>query len=175
MEFLLAISDPTVKIAFDSMATPGDSGSGGGTQAQFPSQTHWTTIVAAGGPASSPEARAALNRLCQAYWFPLYAFVRRWGYDRPTAKDLTQSFFVHLLQKDLVARADPQRGRFRSFLCACLTNFLINRKQSEKSEKAGLESVSIDEMEAEGKYGQLPTHEPEPAQVFDRTWAASVI
>src|SRR5436853_4327510 len=92
------------------------------TQAKF-TQTQWTLIVNAGGPTST-EARDALNKLCQAYWYPLYAFIRSKGNDSHKAKDLTQSFFVHLLQKDLVKKVGQREGRFRNFLLACLTNFL---------------------------------------------------
>jgi RNA polymerase sigma-70 factor (ECF subfamily) len=152
------------------ISTKPDLVSGGGTQARFPSQTHWTLIVHASAP-SSPKAEAALNELCQTYWFPIYAFVRRKGNDSHKAKDLTQSFFLHMLRKNAIKRADRQKGRFRSFLCASLNNFLIDEIRASKHERC---LVPIPE-EAEAEYRYLPTHEPDPAKLFDRTWAATAI
>src|SRR5262245_27746725 len=106
------------------MASKGEFGSQSGTYAQFPSPTRWTLIIAAGGPSSSPEARAALNQLCQLYWFPLYAFIRREGNDSHKAKDLTQDFLSHVLETEFFKKVSGQRGRFRSFLCEACRNFL---------------------------------------------------
>jgi RNA polymerase sigma factor (sigma-70 family) len=152
------------------MSVGKDLDSGGGTHARFPSQTHWT-LIAAVGDSSSPEAQAALNQLCQTYWFPIYAFIRREGNDSHKAKDLTQSFFVHLLRKNLIQKSDREKGRFRSFLCAALKNFLIDDIRAEKRDR---DSVPIPD-EAEAEYRHLPVHEPDPAKLFDRTWAGTVI
>src|SRR5215471_7871395 len=83
-------------------------------QASFPT-THWSLVARAGG-VSSPAAREALELLCRAYWFPIYAFIRRHGADAEAARDLTQTYFTRLLEKDLLLAADPRKGRFRSFL-----------------------------------------------------------
>ena len=159
------------------MVNKGDTTSSGGTHARFPSLTQWTQIIEAGGPSSSPVARDALNQLCEAYWFPVYAFIRRKGNDSHKAKDLTQGFFAHWLETDLIKKANPERGRFRSFLLASLNNFLEDDRRKEKAQKRGgaFSIVSIDESEAEDKYLHLPAHEADSPKVFDRTWAATVI
>src|SRR5436305_1702423 len=102
------------------------------TQARF-GLTHWTLIIKAGGSSSSPEARDSLNQLCQNYWYPIYAFIRRQEPNSHKAKDLTQSFFVHLLEKDLIKKADREKGRFRTFLLRCLTNFMRDEWRSENA------------------------------------------
>lgn len=145
------------------------------SNAQFPI-THWTRILQAGGT-TSPEARDALNELCQTYWYPIYAFVRRSGHESHTAKDLTQDFIIHLLETDFLKKADRNVGKFRSFLCASLRNFVEDQRRKEKAVKRGgaVQKVSIDESEAEGKYCKLPHQEPDPVKVYDRAWAATVI
>ena len=85
--------------------------------------THWSVVIAAGAH-DTTCVQGALAKLCETYWFPLYSYVRRRGYSAHDAQDLTQEFFARLLEKSLVARADPERGRFRSFLLANLKNFL---------------------------------------------------
>ncbi|HAF13370.1 MAG TPA: RNA polymerase subunit sigma-24, partial [Blastocatellia bacterium] len=89
--------------------------------------THWSVILAAGRSEADPElARAALAQLCQTYWAPLYSFVRSRGYAVHDAQDLTQSFFAYLIEHKIYARADRQKGKFRSFLLASLKNFLAD-------------------------------------------------
>ena len=82
----------------------------------------------AAGHAQTADSREALARLCELYWYPLYAYVRRWGYDADQAQDLTQEFFTRLLEKHYLRDADPARGRFRSFLLASLKHFLSNER-----------------------------------------------
>jgi len=156
-------------------ATEAQANSPQNTQANF-TQTHWSLVVQAAN-SSSPEAREKLNELCQKYWYPLYAFIRRQGHDSHKAKDLTQSFFVHLLEKDLVKRASPQKGKFRSFLLASLTNFMRDEWRKENAQVRGgaIASISIDEVEAERKYHSLPAHEPDASKIFDRSWAVTLI
>src|SRR4051812_30697362 len=89
---------------------------------RFPS-THWS-LIAAAGRSSSQGTQAALADLCQRYWYPVYAFIRRRGKNADDARDLTQSFFVALLEKDFVAAADPERGRFRSFLLTAVSRHM---------------------------------------------------
>src|SRR3954467_3018954 len=105
-------------------------GSEHATDAQFQA-THWSLVLQAGKP-SHPGGYEALSQLCQTYWFPLYAFIRREGMDSHRAKDLSQGFFLHLLQGKLIKQARREKGRFRSFLLTCLTNFIKDqwRKQS---------------------------------------------
>src|SRR5438105_4219408 len=94
------------------------------TSGYFPS-THWSVVLAA-GQRSNPAAQAALEQLCKAYWYPLYAFVRRRGYSPEDAEDLTQSFFARLLERDYVKQADRERGKFRTFLLTALSHFLAD-------------------------------------------------
>jgi DNA-directed RNA polymerase specialized sigma24 family protein len=138
--------------------------------------TRWTLIRAARDH-SAPETRAALAALCAAYWYPLYAFVRRQGYDPDQAQDLTQGFFARLLEKDGLALADQARGRFRSFLLAACKHFLSNERDRERALKrgGGRPPVSIDVAVAEGCYGREPSHTETPERLFQRRWALSLL
>src|SRR6266851_1982264 len=98
--------------------------------------THWSMIVAA-QDGESTEARAALAELCEAYWYPLYAFIRRQGHSMEDARDLTQEFFTRLLEKDYLGAADRERGKFRSFLLGCCKHFLANEHDRAKALKRG--------------------------------------
>ena len=137
--------------------------------APFPT-THWSRVVAAGDP-GAPLACEALADLCRAYWFPLYAYIRRRGHDPDRALDLTQDLFVRLLEKGVVASADPARGRFRSFLRAVCADFLANRRDRENALKRGGGRVIVPMRsdEAEGRYASEPAYELTPERVFDRT------
>jgi len=139
--------------------------------ARFPT-THWSRVVAAGG-SGAPLAREALAELCRAYWFPLYAYIRRRGHDPDRALDLTQDLFVRLLEKGVLAAADPARGRFRTFLRAVCADFLANCRDRENALKrgGGRPIVPIDSDEAEGRYAREPTHVLTPERIFDRNWA----
>src|SRR5688572_19516130 len=116
-------------------------------------QTLWSEVLAA-GKMDGPESARALERLCQVYWYPIYAYLRRRGFERPQAKDLTQGFFHYLVKKNLVQAADPEKGRFRSFLLGSLKNFVSNEEGRERALKRGGASqlVSLDEEVAEGRY-----------------------
>jgi len=157
------------------MAPDQESAAGQGTHAQF-QPTHWSLVLQA-GDTSVPQAQDALGKLCQTYWFPLYAFIRREGIDSHQAKDLTQGFFLHLLESKLLKQAERERGRFRSFLLTCLENFMRDQWRREKAAKRGGKSItiSINEDEAEEMYRNMPIQEPDPARRFDRAWAATVI
>jgi RNA polymerase sigma-70 factor (ECF subfamily) len=141
------------------------------TASPFPT-THWSRIVAAGDP-GAPLAREALAELCRVYWFPLYAYIRRPGHDPDRASELTQDLFVRLLEKGVLAAADPARGRFRAFLRAVCADFLANRRDREHALKrgGGRAVVRIDCDGAEGRYAREPAHELTPERIFDRTWA----
>ncbi len=108
--------------------------------------------------------------LCERYWQPLYAFVRRRGYTSADAQDLTQAFFVELLERDTITAADPQRGRFRTFLLACLTNFLNNAHDRAQALKRGGGKV----MNFAGTAIE-PTDDLTPERAFDRTWARTLL
>ncbi len=120
---------------------------------RFPT-TCWSRIAHAGDP-SDPEAAAALERLCRDYWYPLYAFVRRQGYGPDDAGDLVQGFLADFLERRDLAAADPERGRFRSFLRASCAHFLAHHRERDRALKRGGGQlvISIDLPAAEGRYG----------------------
>jgi RNA polymerase sigma-70 factor (ECF subfamily) len=134
-------------------------------------------MVRAAGDSSGPEARDALASLCTAYWYPLYAFVRRQGHGPEQAQDLTQGFFARLLEKNDLASADQTRGRFRSFLLAACKHFLSNERDREHALKRGGGRVplSIDRTAAEGCYGREPSHDETPERLFERRWALTLL
>ena len=129
------------------------------------------------GHVDPQRARAALEKLCGRYWYPLYAFIRRRGYDRHDAKDLTQSFFAHLLNNDAFLRVDPDKGLFRTFLLAALTNFLNDERDRQQAAKrgGGRQIISWDELEAEEMFKHEPVETLSPEKLFDRRWALTVI
>jgi RNA polymerase sigma-70 factor (ECF subfamily) len=122
-------------------------------------------------------AQAALAKLCQAYWFPLYSFVRRRGYSVHDAQDLTQEFFARLLRERILARADPERGRFRSFLLANLKNFLANEWDRAHAQKRGGGQVifSLDYDSAETSYRSEPASTLTPERIFDQRCAMALM
>ena len=134
--------------------------------------THWSLVLRAGQ--ADPAALAeALHQLYQAYWFPLYSFIRRQGRTPHEAEDLTQSFFARLLEKNFVADARQERGRFRSFLLTALKHFLANEWDREHAQKRGgfHTTVEIDQAMAEARLdAELKTELP-PETLFDRQWA----
>ena len=138
--------------------------------------TRWSVVLAArdGG---SPEARAALAGLCAAYWYPLYAFVRRKGHDAESARDLVQGFFARLLEKNDLASVDRAKGRFRSFLMAACTNYLANQADRERALRrgGGRPPIPIDGPDAEGRYGREPAHELTAERLFERRWATTLL
>ena len=133
--------------------------------------TRWSLVLAA-GQRSSPQSSAALATLCENYWYPLYAYVRRRGQDADEAQDFTQAFFARLLEKNDLAAADPGRGRFRSFLLASLKHFLANEWDRSRAETGRRpSSVSIDFRTAEERYRAEPSHDLTPEKIFERRWA----
>jgi DNA-directed RNA polymerase specialized sigma24 family protein len=149
--------------------------SDGSSPGQFPT-TRWSRVVLAGDP-DARLARESLAELCSAYWYPLYAYIRRRGYGPEVAQDLTQDFFARLLEKGLLAEADPSRGRFRAFLrtvCAC---FLANRRDWEHARKrgGGRTTLSIDANKAEGRYALELADGLTPERIFDRSWALTLL
>jgi DNA-directed RNA polymerase specialized sigma24 family protein len=139
-------------------------------------QTLWSEVIAA-GQLGGPDSARALERLCQVYWYPIYAYLRRRGCDRHAAKDLTQGFFFYLVKKNVVQAADPQKGRFRSFLLGTLKNFVSNEEGRERALKRGGDQqlISLDEEVAEGRYAHEPVDNRSPEKLFDRRWALTVL
>ena len=136
--------------------------------------THWSLVVRAGN-GSTLEARDSLTVLCENYWFPLYAFVRRSGYSEEDARDLTQDFFVRLLDKQFLAAADSQKGRFRTFLLAALKHFLANEYDRNHAQKrgGGLKRLSWEGLEA--LYRLEPADTRTPERIFEQQWAISLL
>jgi DNA-directed RNA polymerase specialized sigma24 family protein len=146
-----------------------------GSQAPFPA-TMWSQIVAA-RDGSGNVAAAALAQLCQAYWFPLYAFLRRSGRSPHDAQDLTQGFFADLLRRDWLAGVSREKGKFRTFLLACLINYVRNEhaRQGSLSRHPPGGLVSFDAQAAEERYRLEPPDEENPARAFDRQWAVILV
>jgi RNA polymerase sigma factor (sigma-70 family) len=138
--------------------------------------THWTVVLAA-GKSSTPQSAHALEELCRAYWFPLYVYVRRRGYAKADAEDLTQAFFARLLEKNDFANVSSERGRFRAFLLASLKHFLANEWDRSQRQKRGGGSVhlSLDWQTADTKFQVAATSPPSPEQAFDREWAMTLL
>jgi RNA polymerase sigma factor (sigma-70 family) len=141
----------------------------------FPT-TLWTVVQNVGRD-DPARARAALAQLCQAYWYPLYSFVRRRGYAPHDAQDLTQGFFAQLLEKRGLEGVDPERGRFRTFLLASLKHFLANEWDRTHALKrgGGLTILSLDEESAESRYRLEPSHPMTPERHFERQWALTLL
>jgi RNA polymerase sigma factor (sigma-70 family) len=138
--------------------------------------TRWSLVVSA-GQIGTPESKEALATLCSLYWYPIYLFVRRRGYNADEAVDLTQGFFTRLLEKNDLATADRSRGRFRSWLLGCLKHFLANEwDRSHALKRGGGKSVlSIDAEDAEGRYLREPSHDMTPERIYDRRWALTML
>jgi len=137
--------------------------------------TRWSLVVAAGARTEASEQ--ALATLCQTYWYALYAYVRRSGYDVEHAEDLVQGFFVRLLDRELLKRAQPERGRFRSFLLASLKHFMINEYERAHAVKrgGGTALVTLDITAAEGRYALEPLDTLDPERLFERRWAQTLL
>jgi RNA polymerase sigma factor (sigma-70 family) len=149
---------------------PGDNPDRG-APASFPT-TRWSLIVEAGTPESS-GARAALEELCSAYWYPLYAFIRRKGSPPDRALDLTQDFFSRFLEKAMLTSVDRSKGRFRAFLQVACKNFLIDEWRQEREVSAT--AIPIDARTAEGRYVVEPVDDMTPERLFDRAWAFTLL
>ena len=138
--------------------------------------THWSVVLQAGQP-GAPGYQQALETLCRGYWFPLYAYLRRHGYDSHQAEDYTQAFFCRVLEKQVLRLADSKRGRFRSFLLATLKNFLADEHDRARAQKRGgsRKLLSIDFNEAENQYALEPADRLSPEKLFDKSWALTVL
>jgi RNA polymerase sigma factor (sigma-70 family) len=138
--------------------------------------THWSTVMAAGGPESTRSAEA-MEKLCRTYWYPLYAYVRRRGFEQHEAEDLTQGFFARLLAGNYVARATPTKGRFRFYLLAALNHFLSDAWDRERRLKrgGGRPTVPIDVQAGESRYQSEPSHDWSPDRLYERRWALALL
>ncbi len=138
--------------------------------------THWSVVLQAGN-GESPSASEALDQLCRVYWYPLYAYVRQRGYSRDDAQDLTQSFFLRLLERDLLADLKPAGAKFRSFLLAALKNHLAGEwVRAHAAKRGGMNPVlSLDALDPETRYAQEPEDTASPDAAFDRRWAETVL
>ena len=138
--------------------------------------THWS-IVAAARDGGSPAAAAALEKLCRAYWYPLYSYVRRKGLPAADAQDATQEFFCRLIEKNYLASVDRSHGSFRSFLLASINHLLSNEWDKARAFKrgGGRQILSLDAEEAEGRYVQEPASNDSAERAFDRRWALTLL
>jgi RNA polymerase sigma-70 factor (ECF subfamily) len=127
------------------------------------------------GSPGSPQARAALTELCSAYWYPIYAFIRRKGNGPDQALDLTQGYFARLLEKGIIASADPGKGRFRAFLRTDCQHFLIDQFRRMTAWGGGIPTISIDAQGAEDRYRVEPADTLSPDRLFDRAWALTLL
>jgi RNA polymerase sigma-70 factor (ECF subfamily) len=158
------------------MGDEGPTESGVVQQSPVFASTHWSVVLGA-GDTRSPQAEAALTRLCQTYWLPVYAFVRKRGHSPEQAQDITQAFFANFLEKQHVTKANRERGRFRSFLMTSVENFLRSENDRSHAQKrgGGRRLISLDEQDAESRYLCEPTTEMDPAKAFEERWAATLL
>src|SRR5262245_22412922 len=152
---------------------PDDSGS---RAAWRFASTRWSLVVAA-GRGETPEARAALAVLCQAYWYPLYAYARRRLASADDAQDLTQEFFARLLEKDYLQAADPRRGKFRSFLLSAFQHFLSKEHARATAQKRGgrRQPMSLEIQNGEHRYRHEPADLTTPESLYERRWALTLL
>ncbi len=138
--------------------------------------TQWSLILIA-ADTSSPEAREALAKLCEKYWPPLYAFVRRLGHQPEDAQDLVQGFFANLIEKNYLQDVNRERGRFRSFLLAALKHYMANEWQRRKAQKrgGGQTLLSLDLQSAEDFYKIEPVDSLTPERIYERRWVMSLL
>ena len=141
---------------------------------QFPA-TRWSLVVAAGDP-HRKEARSALVSLCESYWYPLYAYLRRRGYSSDQAQDLTQEFFVRVIEGRYLDRAEPEKGRFRAFLLTSLKFFVADEEDRRRAHKRGGGMVvPLEFSSGEERYQCEPGHDETPERIYERRWALSVL
>lgn len=137
--------------------------------------TQWTLVLNAANP-DSREHDPALQRFCQIYWFPLYAYARRRGHSAEEAEDLTQEYFARLIRKDVLCDVDRQTGKFRCFLLTTFKHFLVNEWHKARAQRRGngVPTVPIDQ-EAEIRYARHLVSDSTPETLFERHWALSVL
>ena len=138
--------------------------------------THWSVVLEARDQ-RSPQAAAALEKLCRTYWYPLYAYVRRRGYGEHDAQDLAQGFFARLVERNYLEAVGRQKGKFRSFLLAALNHFVSDEWDRVRAEKrgGGETFISLDDQTAEDRYRQEPADELSPEKIYERRWAMTLL
>jgi RNA polymerase sigma-70 factor (ECF subfamily) len=140
--------------------------------------THWSLVVAARpDEAGESIARKSLEELCRLYWYPLYAFVRYRGYTSEDAQDLTQAFFARIIEAGGFVSANPERGRFRSYLLGALKHFLANEWHRSQTRKRGgqVDFIEWDALDPETRYAGTSVQSEDPEQLFDREWALETV
>ena len=137
--------------------------------------THWSVVLAA-GRRDTTRARDALATLCQVYWYPLYAYVRRRGYPPHDAEDLTQEFFARLLEKNTLGAITREKGKFRSFLLSALNHFMVDQwRKARTGRRGGGGIVSLDARDAETRLGREPVDALTPEKSFEQNWALALL
>ena len=151
---------------------PTEEPAGNGQKGQWFPSTHWTDIVVARREGST-AATEALNRLCTAYWYPVYVYIRRKGASEEDAEDIVQAFFFHVLERNLLAAADRTKGKFRSFVLGSLNYFMANHYAFERAKKRGGGAVviSLDAQTGPERYALEPVDDLSPEKLFERRWA----
>ena len=131
----------------------------------------------AAGRRSTPQSDRALEELCRAYWYPLYAYVRRHGHSKEDAEDLTQGFFATFLKRNYLEGLSSERGRFRAFLLAALKHYLANEydRASRQKRGGGVAPISLDWHDADARYQIDPPDQLSPDKLYDRAWATTLL
>lgn len=162
--------------AGESETTPGGPSSGSDQGCGIFATTHWSVVLKAQDK-ESPRSAEALENLCRAYWYPLYAYARGLGQSPADAEDLTQGFFARLLEKDFLKTAAREKGRFRTFLKVAYKRYLANEWDRQHAQKRGgfAPAVSIDQELAESRYASEPVDGAQPDLLFDRHWATTLL
>lgn len=158
-----------------TIRTPSSAGSD--HRARF-AATRWSLVRIAGNWRAGTDARLAMEELMRDYWFPLYAYLRRQGQSPEDAQDLLQGFFTRVLEKDSLAAADQDRGRFRSFLLACLQHYVLNELDKSRAQKRGgaaNQYISLDALDAEARYAVEPADHRTPERLFEQQWALQIL
>jgi RNA polymerase sigma factor (sigma-70 family) len=150
--------------------------SAGAERAERFNTTRWSVVLLS-AQSRHPGSAEALSELCQRYWYPLYGFTRRRGYNPEESRDLTQGFFLHLLERRTLTRVDPEKGKFRSFLLASLQNFLLTKEVRNRCLKRGgrIEFVSFDATLGEDNYRAETVNTLTPEKIFDARWGMALL
>jgi len=153
-----------------------DSPSNGHSGPQWFATTHWSVVLAAGQSGSDAQA-AAMEKLCRAYWYPLYAYIRRRGHGPDDAQDLTQEFFLRLIEKNWLNGVAQEGAKFRSFLLTMVKGFLANAHDRAQAAKrgGGRIIVPLDPQDAEDRFTNEPASTETPEIIFERRWALAVL
>jgi RNA polymerase sigma factor (sigma-70 family) len=148
----------------------------GNGNSQF-TTTVWSRVLLAAHEPDSAEGRSALSELCRSYWYPVYSYFRRQGHSPADAEDLTQGFFGHILSRDFLTRADPERGRFRNFLLGAARHYLANQREKDRAARrgGGNQNVPIDSAQAEHWLSAESSPTNDSSKAFDRAWATTIL